>query len=293
MRTPHTIGTGSPGQPIGVAAAVVVALGLSLPARASDFWDEVRTPGLRHYRVLVEQSQSALRTGRHQEALQKADRAVARMSGRAPAHVLRALALGAMKRYGDALEPLERALELDDRALDDVEQGEAAVRIAMRTAAYELAERILSRLTGTMASGGRRGSLYALQGDLLQLLGPERLSAAILAYRLALREGDRPERPALLLGLALALHREGKPEQAMELGPQAGDRAAAERALRSLPLPPGERAARLAVMLESLGDRDGARQRWSIAAQAGTWREHARRSLASLQEAKGDAKEKR
>ena len=295
MRTPHTVGKRIEGRGVGLAAAVVAVLGLSSAVKASDFWDEVRAPGLRDYRALVERSRSALRAREYREALQQADRAVERMSDRAPAHLLRALALGSLRRHHEAVEALERALQLDGSALRDFEQGMAAVRIAARAAAYQLASRILSRLPGQMPESQGRGSVYALQGDVLQLLGPERLSAAVLAYRMALREVAPGDRPAVRLGLALALHREGKPGQARELGLQAGEHAAVERALRSLPLPAGERAARLAVMLESRGDRLGAQKCWSMAAKAGVgpWTEHARRSLASLQRKDGDAEGKR
>jgi tetratricopeptide (TPR) repeat protein len=282
LRAPLTGRDGTRGTRILLAAAAFLAVSFPPSARASDFWDEVRTPGLRAYRVLVEKAERDLDAGRYAEALEKAESAVDRMSDRPPAHVVRGLALGGLKRYGEAVGAFEQALLLDRAALDDVDHGAAAVRIATRAAAYPLAALILSRLLGRMPDSPLRNALYAVQGDVLQLLGQEQLSAAVLAYRLALHNGQSGENVTLLLGLALALHREGKPEQAAELATRASAPVAVEHSLRSLALPRSERDARMAVWLESRGDFEGAGRAWSTAATEGPWAGHARQALKRL-----------
>jgi len=47
-------------------------------------------------------------------------------------------------------------------------------------------------------------------------------------------------------------------------------------------VPPAERAARLALLREARGDREGARAAWREAATGETWRPHAEASLRAL-----------
>jgi tetratricopeptide (TPR) repeat protein len=247
-------------------------------AEASDFWDEVRTPGLRVYRRHMSEARAALESGRVDDALVEATAAVERLPDRAEAHVLRGRALGELGMLDDASAALRRALEADRGALDGATDGTHAAQILATAGDHETAAVILPRVLGRMRPSAARVEVHTLLGDVLLTLGPEHLEAAKSAFREAVRDGGRGQLRALL-GLALALVRDGQEREALELARDAASQMPA--IVRTLPVPETERAARRAVVLDAIGDAGGALEAWRAAAQAGPWQEHAERALST------------
>jgi tetratricopeptide (TPR) repeat protein len=240
---------------------------------ASDFWDEVRSPGLGALRVHVARSRDALAHNQAELALQHADAAVARRPERAEGHVVRGRALGALARHGEATAAFEQALQRDPLALDDEDDASAAAQSALVVGRPDLAlgvmTRSLARLRGTRA----RTQALLIMADALHAQGPSELRRAIATYREALVDSAF-ERQALL-GLALALHRAGERDEAVALAQRAGQRPDPGW------LSPPEYAARHALWLMAIGDRAAAEQAWARAAEGGhAWSDHARGALA-------------
>jgi tetratricopeptide (TPR) repeat protein len=249
---------------------VVSLVGASGHAHASEFWDEVKTPGLREWRQHVADARAALSAGRFDDALHEADQAVARLPERAEGQVVRARALGELSQMEAAVAGFERALELDPSSLDRVEDGAHAAQIVAGAGSYVLAARILPRVLGRMNDNAHRGDLYALHGDVSMSLGPDRLRDAVLAYREAARGSGRNNR-RVSLGLALALARQGEWFEAHDLARDAAAGGALDGVLAALPIPEPERAARRALVLEATGDRSSADAAWREAATDSPW----------------------
>lgn len=270
---------------------VVVAAGvLAFPARravADDFWQEVRTPHVRAYRLRLEHGREALRAGRPDTALEDADAAIALAPERAPAQVLRVRALVLSGGAGDVrvVPAVRAALAADPAAFDEPGDAETAARAVALAGDHALASRVLARAVSRMDATQRsRGRLYVLLGDLWLAAGPERLREAVLAFREGVGQaGD--DRVRARLGLALALRRAGDFDEARVVarevlvhGGLVESALGADRAL----LPLTEVSARAAVALEALGDLEGAREKWTHAAEGGPWQAHALAELARL-----------
>jgi len=256
-----------------VAFALLALPPVSAPAAASDFWDEVRTPGLREWKRNVREARAAAAAGNWDAALAESEAAIARIEDRAEAHVLRGRALGELGRLDVAITAFSRALELDETTLDSAEDGVHAARIAASARAPELAVRILPRVLGNMRPSSERADLYALYGDVLSALGPEYLRRAIVAYREATRHGGRGGVQAAL-ALALALRRAGEELEASDLARDVAARGRVDALVGGVAVPEPERAARRAVVLDAIGDRAGAREAWEEALASEVWRVH-------------------
>ena len=249
-------------------------------SRRSDFWAEVRQPGTRAYREAVERADRALRARSFNRAAQLAKGAAEGLPERPDAYVIQGLALGELGQPEASAEALERALALAPSSLDDPYYGARAAAFLARAGHHERAAELLGRLLGRMADGPNRQNLYVLYGDVLSVLGPERLSDAERAYREALRAVAH--HPRAVIGLALVLHRQnGDEAEWRQLGELVASRGRLDELLRSLPIPEHERAARKAVALTAIGDRRGARSAWDLARE-GPWAEHATRASEAL-----------
>jgi tetratricopeptide (TPR) repeat protein len=253
----------------------------SLPVSASDFWDEVRTPGLGAYRAEVRRARRALESRHWRDALEAARNATEAVPGRAVAHALEARALGELGQPEAFGRAAKRALELDARVFDDPELGADVARIAAESGQHALAARILERVLGRMPITWRRYELYVLYGDMLLNLGPPHLREAILAYREGLRV-NRSLRVRAALGLALALRRAGERLEAHDVARQVAGRGRVDALISALPVPPAEKAARRAVALDAIGDLAGARRAWREASHGEHWTAHAQRELRRL-----------
>ncbi len=113
---------------------------------------------------------------------------------------------------------------------------------------------------------------------MLQATGPQALDQAIAAYRAALLAV--PEHTPALLGLALAMHRQGAREAALAIARRIRDPALIEQGLLENLQPRNERSARAALWRQSIADTAAARSAWQAAAQdPGPWQAHARETL--------------
>jgi tetratricopeptide (TPR) repeat protein len=265
-----------------VAIAIALAIGMHATAsswatppraHASDFWDEVRSPGLAAQRAHVARGRHALAQNQTELALQHADAAIARRPERADGHVLRGRALGALARHGEAAAAFEQALARDPHALDADSDAAAAAQSALIVDRSDLALRTIAGSIARSRDARARGQALLIMADALHAHGPGELRRAIAAYREALVDGGHDKQA--LLGLALALHRAGERDEALALAQRAG--------VKPDPtwLPGHEYAARMALWLLAIGDRGAAEQAWARAAEGGhAWSEHARQALA-------------
>ncbi len=262
-------------------ALVVVALAPASGALASDFWDEVKSPGLRSYRRHLAEGRAAAAAGRFEDALSESAVAIEIIEERPDAWILRGRALGELGRLDAATEAFARALAIDDDALSTPEEGRHAAQLLAAGGRYDLAARVLPRLLGHMQASSARTELYALYGDVLSALGPERLGDAIAAYREAVRQTGRHD-PRAALGLALCLRRADRAAEARDIARGVTTRGHIDGLLHALPLPESERAARRAVALMAIGDREGAKQAWRDASAGEFFADEARAELAAL-----------
>jgi hypothetical protein len=252
-------------------------------ARASDFWDEVRNPGLFAHLGHLRTGRNALATNHAELALIEANAAIASCQDCADGHVLRGRALAASAHQEDAVVAFEHALGLHADALDDASDALPAAISALRSGQPQLSAAILTRTLALCRDPIARSRALAMLADALQAQGPPELRRAIAAYGEAMRDDEA--RKHALLGLALALHRKGEPAQALSLARQAGE---PETSSAGNWLPEPERDARLALWLGSIGDHSAAAQAWQRAAEnGGPWREHARTALVAARKDAG------
>ncbi|MCB9618534.1 MAG: tetratricopeptide repeat protein [Sandaracinus sp.] len=247
-------------------------------AHASEFWDEVKTPGLRLWRQDMTRARAALRARRLAQAREAASAAIRRLPERAEGWLVRGLAAGEAGELDAARDDLLHARRLDPAALDEPAEGARAGELLARAGSHAEAAEVLGRVLARARSGQARHGLYGLYGDALSVLGPERLEDAERAYREALR--DSPHDPRASLGLALVLVR-GRDDDLewRELARRIAALGRLDALLLGLEVPEPERAARRAVVLEALGDAAGARTAWTAASRDGAWAEDARRRL--------------
>ncbi len=266
--------------PCFLAAVWMASLALVRPesANASEFWDEVRSPGLRVFRTHIRQARRSIRTRAFDEALRATDRAIAALPRRAEAHLLRALALGGLGRRAEAPAVLSHAYSLSAKVFEHPVLGTSSAELAASAGAYDLTARILVQVLGRMQDSKGRQALYVLLGDVQLSLGPDRLSDAVRAYRDALRRST--PNPRALLGLALALSRAGDHEEALEIARRVAAGGDFDHILNQLPVPPTEQAARRAIALEAIRDRSAAERAWMDADKDGPWGAHTQRQRA-------------
>ena len=234
---------------------------------ASDFWDEVREPGISHYRRVTEEADLALRARRLTDALRLAEEAIALIADAPQGHLIRGVAVGERGAVDDGAQSIARALALDP-ACADGPFAERATEVLLRAGRLPAVRSILERAVRSAGPGPARDALFAVYGDVLQALGSEHLEAAIGAYREALRATGHSGRAHL--GLALALRRRGDPETVWRPSAQAAADSTARQLLLSLTLPPAELESRAALLMEVGDDAMGARTAWERAA-TGPW----------------------
>lgn len=257
-------------------AVALLLLLLVFPAggRASDFWDEVRLPGLRAHAALMHEVAIALRRDQGHQALELLQRTSSAFVNRADTLLMRGLALSLVGENARAIEALHHAQQVDRRALDDSVLGTRAALVATKAGDFAFASDILTRVVGNLAALPVRRELFSLLGDVLLAQGPARVAEAIVAYREAIR-GATTTDVRSVLGLALALSRNAEPAAAHEVMGRITAAARFDVVVSALPLPEVEKAARLALALEAVGDVDGASTQWSRAAAESTWQAHA------------------
>ncbi|MDH5671571.1 MAG: hypothetical protein OEZ06_05435 [Myxococcales bacterium] len=271
-----------------IALAWTAGSMLPVTASASDFWDEVRNPGLAAYRRDLAAGAVALADNRAAEALQQADAAIARFAGRAGGHVLRGRSLATLGRHQEASDAFAAALARDPQVL----AGELAL-LAAASAAHagrlEQACAVLEQAIGRSHEKPLQAQALLLHAQLMLARGPAFLEPALRGYRQARQRGA--EGPELLLGLALATLRDGKRERALQLlshdaallpdlhTPQYTPQQPTEVEVQSA----AERAARMALQMQARGQLERAIELWaSVARAGGPWAEHAQQQVETL-----------
>lgn len=253
-------------------ALLLCLLDASERARASDFWDEVRNPGLFAHREHLRKARDALLANRRDLALTEGEAAIASCAGCADGYALRGRALTASGRHPEAVAAFEQALGLHDDALDASADTFAAALSALHVGRPELAASVLGRALALAREPVARGRALAMLADALQAQGPSELKRAIATYAEAMR--DDQARKYAMLGLALALHRADEREQALLLARRASESDGNPAADW---LPDSERSARAALWFTAIGDENAAQKAWQQAeAAGGPWAAHAR-----------------
>ena len=196
--------------------------------------------------------------------------------------VVLARAQAMASQHREALESYERAASvLDAHALIAEVDALPMARFALQSGRYALALRALSGHADATSRPLTRAALRVAEGHALQAMGPASVEQAIAAYRDALRAV--PEHASALLGLALALHRQGARDAAVAIAKRVRDPSQLDQSLLENALPASERSARAALWRDSIADVSAARAAWHEAMQApGPWREHARTTLLEL-----------
>ncbi|MGD8862249.1 MAG: tetratricopeptide repeat protein [Myxococcales bacterium] len=251
---------------------ILVLLGTADRSRASDFWDEVRTPGLQEYRGLVRRGTRALEENRPLATLELAARAIARLPDRRAAHLLQARAFFALARYGDALRAFERAIELGAGQPLEPHDGVALAVSAIHTARLGIAREALGRALSASGDPDTRRDLLVMTAHVTLASGPAHLQRALQLFREALRTAG-PDRDTLL-GLALATHRDGRAQEALALARRALALDARPRPVGPAWLPGAERAGREAMLHLARGEQEAARRSLRESRRAGPWCRH-------------------
>lgn len=260
-------------------ATVASSLTFVPVARASDFWDEVKNPGLRHYRLNLAASQEALRARRFTEARERASLARDLFPERVEAYLLSGIAAGEEELDDELVTNLTRGLDLFEEGTVDSRLLVRAATTAARAHEFEIAVPFLRSVLRTMRPGSHRNHLFCLFADSLMALGPGQLSDAVRAYREAAR---RPGtfRAQARIGLSLALRRQGQPDWRTHL--EGLTERDLERVNTQVLLPEGERAARDALYRESQDDDEGARAGWELAMAVEPWSEFTRAQIEAM-----------
>ncbi len=253
---------------------IVCALAFPSGGRASDFWDEVRTPGLRAHATLMHEVAVAIRREEGHHALELLTRDPAIFADHPDTLRMRGLALALTGDSAGALQALQRAQQLDATVLDDVTWGTRAALIAAKSGHLAWASDIVARVVGGLPALPVRRELFSLLGDLLLTQGPTRLPEALVAYREALR-GSTSTDVRSTLGLALALRRNGEPQAARDVMSRITAASRVDVVVNVLPLPESEKAARLAIAYEAVGDVEQALTQWAAAAALPMWQAQA------------------
>ncbi|MEM9864040.1 MAG: hypothetical protein AAF938_20745 [Myxococcota bacterium] len=246
---------------------------------ASDFWDEVREPGLIRFRRLIEEATIALRGRRLADVERIATEALSLLPDRPEPRVLRGLAHAGRGATQSAVEDLQAALATEADAIGRPWTDQAAA-VLVKGGALEDAAGVLARALRVDAPSRSRDRRFLLLAHVTLALG--RGEAAVDAYRETMRSGQGS--PAAWLGLALALRRtDGSRAEADELVARAAGALTRPNLLALDPdLPTYEIAAREAILMEQAGDRLGAQSAWDRARE-GPYSEHARAQSAALQ----------
>lgn len=242
---------------------VLLVSALAPGADAADFWKDVKSPGGGAYRKAIDDGRRAVRGRRFNDALEAAERAKKAMAGDPEGHALEARAaaeLGDLRRADDAAR---RALALDPRAFANLDDAIPVAEAEAATGAFDRAAAILEPIVLRAPNGTLRRRAYALLGDLHLLRGIDDGEAALRAYREALRGATSVDVRALS-GLALVLRRRGEERSARELLHGLA-RVEWIAIIATFALPEAERAARRAIVLETLGNEAAAVAAWAEA----------------------------
>ena len=261
--------------------AALLSLSLLTPhvVAAQGFWQEIRTPGLRTYRVAIREARTALDGNEPLEAATAARRAIQAQPEGGEGHRLLGAALARQNDLAGAEASFQRAWELAPELFDAHANAETAAIALIAGRAYLLAANILQRAVRAMPNSALRKRLTRRLTIALLAAGPEHLDRALAILREAQRAG--PPDHHLVAALGVALYRRGQRDAALRLVREIDSGRGRLTWLQEPGLPPTELAWRQAVFREARGDLPGARELW-LRAQVGPWYEAATEALERL-----------
>ena len=240
-----------------LAVSLCLFWALPRPAHAEGrFWDELRTPGLRTYRVALEDARRALAENAPERAALAAQRAIAARSDQAEAHRIYASALARQNELGAAAAAYRQAWELDRRCFDGENHAESAAIALMAGGNYVFAAELLERTIRALPDSRLRERLERRLSLTLLAAGPDQLDRALAVIRNAHRGANQSRQ--LSASLAVALYRRGELDPALSVAREVDGGHGSLTWLQEQALPPAELAWREAVFLEARGDRAGA-----------------------------------
>jgi tetratricopeptide (TPR) repeat protein len=256
---------------------------------AERLWDRARTPGLAAYCNALARGYARLRRT-PEAALEAAQVAQRALPNRAAPRVLEARALVALGRHADAWQ---RFSAIDARARRELEVPAAlhdyavAASVTGHGAEALRAYRALVPRAGLLDEARRTRAL--IEASVVTMAsGASALDEAIGYLNEARRRNPQPGlEPLVLAALALALDRQGHPQQARGLiaevtAPEALFSSAKGAANDAMPvLPALEQSALIAMLLERFSPEE-AKERWTAVAAGGSWSEHAKKKLVQL-----------
>lgn len=259
--------------PIALLLTLLMPSGVS--AERSNFWGDVREPARSspEVRSAIERGARAIGEQQYAIATREALAALSKAPESAEAHVLLGNAQLFSGNAEAAVRTFERAVALKAEVLRDPNVAMRVAHAAIQAGRYPLAiDALQAMIAGLPAIAMRAASFHRL-ADLLQSEGA--LEEAILAYRNALIEA-RSLHPQASIGLALALHRLGRDDEAAPYLTRAAATTDIERIIQEVPGHPSERLARYALIHRARGEHAEARALFlKVSEESPHHREHA------------------
>jgi tetratricopeptide (TPR) repeat protein len=253
-----------------------VVVGVAAPVSANGYWKRLLTREASEADSYREAAYRALEEQQASSASRAALEAVRRSPRSAEAHVLLGHARALAGDFARASDAYEHAISLSPTALDDVKDASWASRAASHAARWELAVLTLQVLTTRLPRIPARTVAFSRLGDALQALGPARLDEAIVAYRHALLDA-RGYLPSACIGLALALHRANRADEAHGWVERAMERTTIDELLETVVGPTSEHLARRALVARIQGNHAEASRLFRESASHSPHRDHSLR----------------
>jgi len=266
-------------------------------AERSEFWAEVRRPGITVFRRSMAEGRVLREQGRVREALEAFDRATRALPDEAEGHLWRGNVLFDLDDAPGAVDAWDRARELDPTIAEGVRHSfDMAIALSkaqefVRTVSEY--ERIIPRL-GPSDDAEFRAGVFANCAEAQMAQGRDHLDAAVRNYRRSLEE--LPTYRLGHWGLAVALDRQGSAVEAREELRRAIEGDPGLTALRRggvFFIPPHEVHTYLALGHEQQGRPTLAAEEWRLflseGGAGGPWRGVADRHLSELGARSGPA----
>lgn len=244
-------------------------------AQRSDFWSDVREPerSSSEARSAIERGVRAIGEQQYAIATREALAALSKAPESAEAHILLGNAQLFSGNAADAARSFERAFTLKTEVLRDPNVAMRVAHAAIQAGRYPLAINALRAMIAGLPAIAMRAASFHRLADLLQSEGA--LEEAVLAYRNALIEA-RALHPQASIGLALALQRLGRADEAAPYLSRAAATTDIERIIQEVPGHPSERLARYALIHRARGEHAEARALFlKVSEESPHHREHA------------------